>query len=340
MSHHVAEHQRDRPGRQMDSSALRADRVVLGCHRRPDERAGAAARGGRRRHNVALSSPNRPRFRRFSASARCSTSSTPTVPRWSCWRVTSPSAPTHTATTTSWSSDSTRTPSTSSTSRTSGATRSPPPARRAPTERPPTSRCSSPATRARRCRWIGRRAARHHRQDAGATGHPRLRRRLGSPDRRSIRGGQRGHRDGHPVDRRGDRDHAAHRLPLTGHHDHGACHGAHRDVRGPWDRRFPGERRGHRTVDVFDQHPHAAGHRRRYRLRHLPARPLSRATQRRHGPGGRLLRHVPRDIARDFGFGSDRRRRGVLPVLHPHAVLPEPRASRLRSACSCHWSPR
>ena len=171
-------------------------------------------------------------------------------------------------------------------------------------------------------------------------GYPRLRRRLGSPDRRSVRGGQRKHRDGHRVDRRGDRHHVAHRLPLAGHHDPGARHGAHRDVCGPWDRRVPGEHRSDRPVDVFDEHPHAAGHRRRYRLHHLPARPLSRAAQRRHGPGGRLLRHVPRDVARDFGFGPDHRRRGVLPVLHPHAVLPEPRASRPRSACSCHWSPR
>ena len=146
---------------------------------------------------------------------------------------------------------------------------------------------------------VGRRAARHHRQDAGPTGYPCLRRRLGSPDRRSVRGGQREHRDGHPVDRRGHRRDVAHRLPLAGHHDPGARHGAHRDVRGPWDRRVPGERRSHRPVDVFDQHPHAAGHRRRYRLHHLPARPLSRAAQRRHGPGGRLLRHVPRDVARD-----------------------------------------
>ena len=132
----------------------------------------------------------------------------------------------------------------------------------------------------------------------------------------------------------------AHRLPLAGHHDPGARHGAHRDVRGPWDRRVPGERRAHRPVDVFDEHPHAAGHRGRYRLHHLPARPLSRAAQRRHGPRGRLLRHVPRDVARDLGLGPDHRRRGVLPVLHPAAVLPEPRASRPRSVCSCHWSPR
>ena len=187
---------------------------------------------------------------------------------------------------------------------------------------------------------VGRRAARHHRQDAGTAGYPRLRRRLGSPDRRSVRGGQREHRDGHPVDRRGDRGDVAHRLPLAGHHDPGARHGAHRDVRGPWDRRVPGERRSHRPVDVFDQHPHAAGHRRRYRLHHLPARPISRAAQRRHGPGGRLLRHVPRDVARDTRLRADHRRRGVLPVLHPDAVLPEPRASRPRSVCSCHWSPR
>ena len=97
-----------------------------------------------------------------------------------------------------------------------------------------------------------------------------------------------------------------------------------RDVGGPGNRRVPGERRIHRPVDVFDQHPHAAGHRRRHGLRDLPARPLSRATQRGHGPRGRLLRHVPRDVARDPRFGTDHRRRGLLPELHPPAVLPEP----------------
>ena len=61
-----------------------------------------------------------------------------------------------------------------------------------------------------------------------------------------------------------------------GHHDPGARHGAHRDVGGPRDRLVPGELRLHRPVDVFDQHPHAAGHRRRHRLHDLPARPLSR----------------------------------------------------------------
>ncbi len=66
----------------------------------------------------------------------------------------------------------------------------------------------------------------------------------------------------------------------------------------------------------------------------LPARPISRAAQRRHGPRGRLLRHVPRDVARDPRFGLDHRRRGVLPLLHPPAVLPEPRAFRRRSVCS------
>ena len=39
-----------------------------------------------------------------------------------------------------------------------------------------------------------------------------------------------------------------------------------RDVGGARDRRIPGERRSHRPVDVLDQHPHAAGHRRRHRL--------------------------------------------------------------------------
>ena len=96
------------------------------------------------------------------------------------------------------------------------------------------------------------------------------------------------------------------------------------EMAGPRDRRVPRERRSHRPVDVFDQPPHAAGHRRRYRLHHLPARPISRAAQRRHGPGGRLLRHVPRDVARDTGFRADHRRRGGLPDLHPVAVLPEP----------------
>ena len=73
----------------------------------------------------------------------------------------------------------------------------------------------------------------------------------------------------------------------------------------------------HWPVDVFDEHPDAVGHRRRDRLRHLPARPLSRAAQRGHGPRGRLLRHVPRHVARHSRFGTDHRRRGVLPLLHP-----------------------
>ena len=45
------------------------------------------------------------------------------------------------------------------------------------------------------------------------------------------------------VDRRGDRGDVADRLPLAGHHDHRARHGAHRDVGGARDRLVPGERR-------------------------------------------------------------------------------------------------
>ena len=38
----------------------------------------------------------------------------------------------------------------------------------------------------------------------------------------------------------------------------------------------PRELRHHRAVDVLDQHPDAAGHRRRHRLHDLPPRPLPR----------------------------------------------------------------
>ena len=93
--------------------------------------------------------------------------------------------------------------------------------------------------------------------------YSRLSRRLGGTGRRSVRGGQRGHRAGHRVDRRGDRGDAADRLPLVHHDDHRARHGAHRDVGGPRDRLVPGELGIHWPVDVFDEHPHAVGHRRR-----------------------------------------------------------------------------
>ena len=84
----------------------------------------------------------------------------------------------------------------------------------------------------------------------------------------------------------------------------------------------------HRTVDVLDQSAHAAGHRRRHRLRDIHRRPLSRRAQRRAGAGNRLLQHVSRDRPRDLGIGADDRRRGVLPELHPDAVFSEPGRSR------------
>ena len=171
---------------------------------------------------------------------------------------------------------------------------------------------------------VGQRAARHHRQDAGTARYPRLRRRFGCAGHRQLRGGQRQHRVGHDVDRRRDRIDVADRLPLVRHHDPGAHHGAHRDVGGARDRLVPGEHRRHRPVDVCDQHADASGPRRRNRLHHLPAGSLSRETQRRHGPRGRLLRHVSRDVARDLGVGADHRRRGGLPVLHPVGVFLEP----------------
>ncbi len=131
---------------------------------------------------------------------------------------------------------------------------------------------------------VGQRAARHHRQDAGTARYPRLCRRFGCAGHRQLRGGQRQHRVGHGVDRRRHRIDVADRLPLVRHHDPGAHHGAHRDVRGARDRRVPGEHRRHRPVDVCDQYADASGPRRRNRLHDLPVGSLSRETQRRHGP--------------------------------------------------------
>ncbi len=279
----------------MDSSALRADRAVLAGHHHPVERAGAPTRGGRRRAQRGVELPqfalaagvsaHRQGVRRVRL-RQCRDGGARGRPASGCRR-------------------------TPLLRRAGQAIQRGHQARRARPGllgRPADRRRLAEPRREGRVRpgvplrqpgrgvvvGVGRRAAQHHRQDAGAAGYPRLRRRLGSPDRRSVRGGQRKHRDGHRVDRRGDRHHVAHRLPLAGHHDPGASHGAHRDVRGPWDRRVPGERRAHRPVDVFDEHPHAAGHRRGYGLHHLPARPISRAAQRRHGPRGCLLRHVSR----------------------------------------------
>ena len=56
----------------------------------------------------------------------------------------------------------------------------------------------------------------------------------------------------------------------SGDDDPRAGHGAHRDVGGPRDRLVPCRLGIHRPVDVFDEHPDAAGDRRRHRLRHLP----------------------------------------------------------------------
>ena len=49
----------------MNSSALRADRVVLGGHRNPFERAGATARGGRRRTQRGVELPDSPSLQAF-----------------------------------------------------------------------------------------------------------------------------------------------------------------------------------------------------------------------------------------------------------------------------------
>ncbi len=45
------------------------------------------------------------------------------------------------------------------------------------------------------------------------------------------------------------------------------------------------------------------------------------------------LHHVPRHRACDRRLGADGRRRGVLPELHPAALLPDPGPTRARSAC-------
>ena len=172
---------------------------------------------------------------------------------------------------------------------------------------------------------VGRRAARHRRQDAGPTGGEGLRGRRGCPDRGPVRGGQREHHQGHLVDRRRDCGDVADRLPLVRHHAPGVGHGARRDVRRPRHRLLPGELRADRAVDVLDQPPYLVGHRRRHGLHDLPARPLSRVARKRRRPQDRLLRHVPRHGTRRARVGADDRRRGGLPVLHPPAVLPEPR---------------
>ena len=284
----------------MDSSALRADRVVLGGRRRPDERAGAAARGGRRRTQRGVELP---RFA-FAAGVSAHRRGVRRVRLRQCrdGGARGRSAP--------WRRGTHLLRRAGQAVRGGHQAR---PARAGLLGRSADRRGLAESRRQGRLRpgvplrqpgrgvvaGVGRRAARHHRQDAGTAGHPRLCRRLGRADRRSVRGGQRRHRASHRVDRRGDRADVADRLPLAGHDDPGAHHGAHRDGGRPRDRLVPGERRGHWPVDVFDEHPHAVGDRGRNRLRHLLARPLSRETQRGHGPRGRLLRHVPRDRACD-----------------------------------------
>ena len=128
--------------------------------------------------------------------------------------------------------------------RTSGATRSPPPARRAPTARPPTSRCSSSGNQGEALSLESVDALRDiiaktpappgiHAYVAGSAAQIADQFEVGNESTVMVTLLTVGV-IAHDV---------AHRLPLAGHHDPGARHGAHRDVRGPRDRRVPGERR-------------------------------------------------------------------------------------------------
>ena len=114
---------------------------------------------------------------------------------------------------------------------------------------------------------VGRRAARHRRQDACPAGVQAYVAGSAPQIADQFEVGNESTDTVTAADRRRDRGDAADRLPLVRHHDPGAGHGAHRDVRRPRHRRVPGELRPHRAVDVFDQHPHAVGDRRRHGLR-------------------------------------------------------------------------
>ena len=182
----------------MDSSALRTDRVVLAGHHRPVERAGAAARGGRRRTECGV---ERPRFaraagvsayrqgvRRIRLRQRRDGGARGRPTPWRrrarlLRRVGQAVQRGHQAR----------------------------PARAGLLGRPADGRGLAEPRREGRLRrgvprrqhgrgvvvGIGPRAGRHHRRDACAAGYPRLRRRSGSPGHRQLLGGQRQHRVGH-----------------------------------------------------------------------------------------------------------------------------------------------
>ena len=84
---------------------------------------------------------------------------------------------------------------------------------------------------------VRRRGPRHRERHAATARGQGLRHRRGAAGRRPIRSGQQRHLEGHRDNRRGDRDDAALRLPLAGHHASGACHRPHRIGRRPRNRR-------------------------------------------------------------------------------------------------------
>ena len=279
MSHHVAESRPTpdvhRPRRPLDPLALRADRAVLDRRRRAEQRVRPQLEAVGEEHYVALSSPTRRRCRRSSTSARSSRSSTPTARRWSCSKATSRSAPTRTSTTTTWSSsfneDTTHVehvqdfwgdPLTAA-------------ARRARTARPRYVQVYLPATRARRCPTSPSTPPQHRRGHAGAAGVKAY-----------VTGAAPQITDNFEVGNEGTALVTALTFGVIAvmllivyrslrHHAHRARHGARRDGGRPRHRRVPGARGLHRPVDVRDESPDAAGHRRGHRLRHLPGRPLS-----------------------------------------------------------------
>ena len=114
-------------------------------------------------------------------------------------------------------------------------------------------------------------------------------------------------------------------------------HRPRRNVRRPRNRRLPGQRRGHRAVDIRDESAHAAGDCRRNGLRDIFRRPLPGSARCRRGSRKGLLHNVSRNGPYRLGFGSDRCRSGGLSELYAAALFSEPghsgRAGHPRRAC-------